>query len=142
MRTALWIALALAAPLPAAAQDAPPVATETASASTAAEAYRRRTTVVVYGNDPCPAAQSPDEIVVCARRPEDDRYRIPEPLRGSSRPSDNESWAATARSLEFVGRSGIQSCSTVGPGGVAGCWNELVRAWRRDRAAGEGEPGR
>ena len=39
------------------------------------------------------------------------------------------------RSLEYVGRTGIQSCSTVGPGGVSGCWNEMVRAWRRGSPA-------
>ena len=99
--------------------------------------------LVVYGNDPCPRSASGDEIVVCARRPETERYRIPRELR--DRPDDDPestSWAARAEALEYVGRTGIQSCSTVGPGGASGCWNELVRAWRRDRAAGEGEPGR
>ena len=99
--------------------------------------------LIVYGNDPCPRAAGGDEIVVCARRPETERYRIPKELR--DQPSDdpeNTSWAVRAESLEYVGRTGIQSCSTVGPGGVSGCWNELVRAWRRDRASGDGEPGR
>jgi hypothetical protein len=49
---------------------------------------------------------------------------------------------SAGEALEYVGRTGIQSCSTVGPGGVSGCWNELVRAWRKDRAQGDGEPGR
>lgn len=99
--------------------------------------------LVVYGSDPCPRSASGDEIVVCARRPETERYRIPRELR--DQPSDdpeNTSWAVRAESLEYVGRTGIQSCSTVGPGGVSGCWNELVRAWRKERAAGDGEPGR
>jgi phosphoribosylformylglycinamidine (FGAM) synthase-like enzyme len=100
--------------------------------------------LVVYGKDPCPRAQSADEIVVCARRPETERYRIPRELRDSAAEDDAEStsWAARAEALEYVGRTGIQSCSTVGPGGVSGCWNEMVRAWRRDRRTGEGEPGR
>jgi hypothetical protein len=99
--------------------------------------------LIVYGRDPCPRAANGDEIVVCARRPETERYRIPRELR--DQPDDNPdstSWAVRAEALEYVGRTGIQSCSTVGPGGVSGCWNEMVRAWRRDRRTGDGEPGR
>ena len=101
---------------------------------------RRVSQLIVYGNDPCPQSTA-EEIVVCARRPEDDRYRIPEALRGSSRVSDNESWAATARTLEYVGRTGIQSCSTVGPNGFTGCWAEMMRQAREERATNpEGQP--
>src|SRR5687768_4085813 len=101
-----------------------------ASAQGAQQERVRR--LVVYGRDPCPRAQSGDEIVVCARRPETERYRIPRELRDSTTVDDPEStsWAARSEALEYVGRTGIQSCSTVGPGGVSGCWNEMVRAWR------------
>lgn len=103
-------------------------------------ASRRVSQLIVYGDDPCPQSTA-EEIVVCARRPEDDRYRIPEPLRGDSRVSDNESWAANARSLEFVGRTGTQSCSTVGPGGFTGCWAEMMRQAREERTTNpEGQP--
>ena len=95
--------------------------------------------VVIYGRDVCPRGTG-DEIVVCARRPETERYRIPEALRAPSDNPDNESWAAKAETIEYVGRTGIQSCSTVGPGGVSGCWNEMVRAWRKDRQAGAAQP--
>lgn len=101
---------------------------------------RRVSQLIVYGDDPCPASTG-EEIVVCARRPEDDRYRIPEPFRGSSAPGGNESWASQARSLEYVGRTGIQSCSTVGPGGFTGCWAEMMRQAREDRATNpQGQP--
>lgn len=132
MKAALSLA-ALAAASAAALLPAPAVAQQ--------EKVRR---LVVYGSDPCPRARSGDEIVVCARRPETERYRIPKELRDSTTEDDPEStsWAARAESLEYAGRSGIQSCSTVGPGGVSGCWNEMVRAWRRDRRQGDGEPGR
>jgi hypothetical protein len=118
-------ALALV-PAPAAAQE---------------ERIRR---LVVYGSDPCPRATDPDEVIVCARRPDTERYRIPRELRDSAAEGDPEStsWAARAEALEYVGRTGIESCSTVGSAGVSGCWNEMVRAWRRDRRQGEGEPGR
>ena len=109
-----------------------------APAATAADG-RRVSQLIVYGNDPCPASTA-DVIVVCARRDEDERYRIPEPLRGTGQ-RQAESWAANARSLETVGRTGIQSCSTVGPGGQTGCLAELIRTARGERSRGEGEPG-
>ena len=97
--------------------------------------------LVVYGNDPCPRGTD-GEIVVCARRPDSERYRIPRELRdeGAADP-ESESWAARAESLEYAGRTGIQSCSTVGPGGFTGCWAEMMRAARNDRRV-SGEPGR
>ncbi|HEX8262150.1 MAG TPA: hypothetical protein VF547_04685, partial [Allosphingosinicella sp.] len=68
---------------------------------------------------------------------------IPPELRDdTSDDPESTSWAARAEALEYVGRTGIQSCSTVGPGGASGCWNELVRAWRQERRQGDGEPGR
>ena len=132
MKAALSLAALAAAsaaallPTPAAAQD---------------ERVRR---LIVYGADPCPRSTDPDEVIICARRPDTERYRIPRELRDSAADPDPEStsWAVRAESLEYVGRTGIESCSTVGPGGVSGCWNELVRAWRKDRAAGDGEPKR
>jgi len=97
--------------------------------------------VIIYGNDPCPVSES--DIVVCARRPDKERYRIPEELRTTSRGDPaNASWAARAESLEYVGRTGTESCSTVGPGGFTGCWGEVMRAARGDRRKGDGEPGR
>jgi hypothetical protein len=123
------------------AASAAAVAAFPAPAGAQEERVRR---VVVYGKEACPRAASPDEVVVCARRPETERYRIPRELRDSASADDPDStsWAARAEALEYVGRGGIQSCSTVGPGGVSGCWNEMVRAWRRDRRPGDGEPGR
>ena len=100
---------------------------------------RRVSQLIVYGADPCPPSTS-EEIVVCARRSEDERYRIPEPLRQQGQ-RRAESWAAQARSLEYVGRTGIQSCSTVGPGGFTGCWAEMMRQAREDRRTNpEGQP--
>ena len=101
--------------------------------------------VVIYGNDPCPRATTSGDIVICARRPETERYRIPEGLRDEGTADDPEStsWAARAESLEYVGRTGIQSCSTVGAGGFTGCWAEMMRAAREERRQSpEGEPGR
>ena len=124
MKAAFISAVALAA---ATALVPAPV---TGQATTSAQ--ERVSRIVVYGRDPCPRG-SGDEIIVCARRPESERYRIPESEREPSDNPENESWAARAQTIEYVGRTGIQSCSTVGPGGVSGCWEQMVRAWREDR---------
>lgn len=90
--------------------------------------------LIVYGNDPCPKG-SGDEIVVCARRPDTERYRIPENLREPAPGPESDSWAVRAESLEYVGRTGTQSCSTVGPGGFTGCWEQMMRVARQERRA-------
>ena len=90
--------------------------------------------IIVYGNDPCPRSTD-NEIVVCARRPDNERYRIPENLREGERIRDGESWASRATSIEYAGRTGIQSCSPVGPAGFTGCWEEMMRQAREDRRA-------
>ena len=92
--------------------------------------------LIVYGNDPCPPSKD-DEITVCGRLPESDRYRIPAPLRGAGRP-ENTSWANRALELQYVGRTGIQSCSPVGPGGATGCLSQFINQARAERAAGDG----
>ena len=127
MKRFVPIALALAGAGFALSAPAQPPQTDAPAAG-----QRRISQLIVYGDDPCPPSTA-DVIVVCARRGEDDRYRIPEPLRGNSEVSDNQSWAANARALEYVGRTGIQSCSTVGPGGFTGCWAEMMRQAREDR---------
>ncbi|MXO51967.1 hypothetical protein GRI42_11700 [Erythrobacter gaetbuli] len=80
--------------------------------------------VVVYGDDACPPSEG-DTIIVCARKAEAERYRIPEALRTSSSPA-NESWASRVESLEMVGASGILSCSPAGAGGVLGCTEQFI----------------
>ena len=103
----------------------------------------RITRVIVYGSDPCPRGAN-GEVIICGRRGAQERFRIPEALRDDAAADDpeNVSWAARNQSLEYAGRTGIQSCSTVGPGGQTGCLAELIRAARGERRVGEGEPGR
>lgn len=125
----LLITAAVFALLPAAAQ---------AQTSTSSEDNLKINQVIVYGDDPCPRG-SADEIVVCARRSENDRYRIPEPLRGiDPNNPENQAWAARAEQLEYVGRSGIGSCSPSGIGGATGCFNDLIRQAYAERAQGDG----
>jgi|GEM_PF-670140 len=89
--------------------------------------------VIVYGNDPCPVS-SGDEIVVCARQEEAERYRIPEELRrGEPGTTKNEAWTSRVKSIEYVGRSGTQSCSPVGGGGFTGCFEQIARDAKAER---------
>lgn len=83
--------------------------------------------LVIYGDDPCPQSTE-DEIVVCARKDEDERYRIPETLRGGDLgDAKNQAWSERVRSYEYVGKTGTNSCSPVGVGGFTGCTQQLLR---------------
>jgi hypothetical protein len=88
--------------------------------------------IVVYGNDPCPRSTD-DQVVVCARRPEAERFRIPEKLREGGPPQARESWANKSKVLETVGDTGTFSCSPVGPGGYTGCLTQVINQARQQR---------
>lgn len=106
------------------------------------EPPERETALIVYGDDPCPAASDEEEIVVCARRPEDERYRIPAPLRRRDRPAET-SWTAQSEALEEAQRdTRPDSCSPVGSFGQSGCSQEWARRWRAERRAIRREQGR
>jgi len=87
--------------------------------------------VIVYGDDPAPAVEG-DEILVVARMPENDRYRIPEALRFSDDPA-NMAWARRVERLDLVGQTGTMSCSTAGAGGFTGCTQQLINAYYADK---------
>lgn len=98
--------------------------------------------IIVFGNDPCPRSTD-DEVVVCTRVPESYRYRMPEAYRPSGTYQQRQAWANKAKSIERVGRTGIQSCSPVGPAGYTGCMQQMIdeaRAESRDANAGNTPP--
>jgi hypothetical protein len=98
--------------------------------------------IIVYGNDPCPRSTD-DQVVVCARRPEAERYRIPKNMRQSGTPQQMESWAVRSRNLETVGATGINSCSPVGPAGYTGCLEKVIKeayGQRKQQADEENPP--
>lgn len=121
MKAPLLIALSAAAAgalaLPADAQTTP----------------QRTREIIVFGTDPCPRATD-DEVVVCARRPEKDRYRLPEALRPTGPPQLSQSWANRAKALTTVGQTGPGTCSNVGPGGTTGCALEEIEQGLAERA--------
>lgn len=128
-KTLMIAALALmAASAPALAQQA------TAPTAVTDPANEKVNLVIVYGDDACPQSQG-SEIVVCARKGEEERYRIPEPLRGDPNKPSNQAWGERVRSMEYIGRSGTESCSPVGGGGATGCFAQLARLAKAERQA-------
>src|SRR5688500_717906 len=101
------------------------------SAPAVAQDADRISEIIVYGDDPCPRSTD-DDIVVCARKPESERYRIPERLRTGGPRQTREAWANKARALETVGATGINSCSPVGPGGFSGCLVQVAKQARQE----------
>ena len=88
--------------------------------------------IIVYGNDPCPRSSN-NEVVVCARKPEGERFRIPEKLRSGGPRQQREAWANRAKALETVGSTGTFSCSPVGPSGFTGCLTQVINQAKRER---------
>lgn len=141
---ALIPALALLAALPVAAQPAPanpttapprPSMLKPADIPSGDGTRPRQRLVTVFGNEACPQPTSSDEVVVCARLPESEIYRIPERLR---RAESRTSVLTQNRSLllgDGAGGAGnsIGSCSVVGAAGFTGCDRRMVEAWAQDR---------
>ncbi|MEC7533579.1 MAG: hypothetical protein VYB96_02550, partial [Pseudomonadota bacterium] len=88
--------------------------------------------VIVYGDDECPQSTT-DQIVVCARKAENERFRIPENLRFSESP-ENQSWAERVERFEMVGAFGTMSCSPTGAGGFTGCTQQMINDAYADKA--------
>ena len=90
--------------------------------------------IIIYGNDRCPTSQG-QEIVVCVRKPETERYRIPQELREGEISPRNMSWASRAQSVEYAGRSGSGSCSASGSNAWAGCLQKMINEARAEHKA-------
>jgi hypothetical protein len=122
---------ALAVPLAARAEPPAKPATppNQAAATQPVDNDARTISIVVYGNDACPLGKA-DEIVVCAREPESERYRIPKRFRGKKQEAaPGNSWANKTRSLDDASRTaaGIpDTCSAVGSGGQSGCYSNFI----------------
>lgn len=99
----------------------------------------RESQIEVFGGDPCPQSTA-DEIVVCHRRPEEERYRIPAPLR-HSRENVEQAWGARAHTMDEVSRQVLpNSCSTIGSYGQSGCQQAFINQWYASRRASRAGP--
>lgn len=74
----------------------------------------------------CDRAAQGEDIVVCGRRNEAERYRLPIRPDGFDVDGTIPSVSRERHRLYEVGDSGLYSCSTVGPGGYTGCaWKQF-----------------
>lgn len=92
--------------------------------------------LVTYGEDSCPESTN-GEIVVCARQPEAERYRIPKDVREKEKEEEAQyamSWTAQFQNHEEEARLGRpNSCSAVGTNGFTGCQAAALRQWFAER---------
>lgn len=116
MRLVLAFALSLlplAAPAPAAAQQR---------------------TLTIFGDDKCPAD------TICVVAPETERFRIPKQFRERLASPDSISWAVRSQATLTEGKTGTDSCSTVGAGGWTGCFmKQMQEARAEDKAKKQGQ---
>ena len=123
IRASFGMAAALLAAGPAGAQP-----------SAAQEPPQKIVNVTVYGNEPCPKSTD-GVVVVCGRRSDNERYRIPKELRRREQQPSETSWASRTRALEEASRPSMPgSCSPVGSWGQTGCFQQMLRQWSAARA--------
>lgn len=92
---------------------------------------KRIISMVVYGTEACPEGKE-GEIVVCARQPEEERYRLPKQFRKA----EGEGASGTPGYVDAIdtgGASAAGSCSVVGAGGATGCNRQMMRSARKER---------
>lgn len=98
-----------------------------------ADKPERITNLIVYGEDPCPKGEG-DEVVVCARKPESERYRIPKKLREKPEVSGGPGWGSQVATMEQVQRQTLPgSCNPIGSNGQSGCTAKMLEQWFAER---------
>ncbi len=80
----------------------------------------------VYGDDSCSQPSSDNEIIVCVKLNEAERFRVPEILRGNPNAPENQAWATKIESISRISKFGTDSCSPSGLGGFTGCTQQLI----------------
>ena len=117
---------------------APALAQDDGSLAQSGSPPERTSVLYTYGDEPCPEAGE-GEIVVCAQRPESERYRVPQELREELKEEEavgGGSWASKVEGYENVARaSRPNSCSPVGSYGFSGCAAAALRDWFEARRA-------
>jgi hypothetical protein len=87
--------------------------------------------VIVYGSDPCPRSTE-SNVVVCVHRPETERYRLPKNQQLLGTRQQRESWSNKSQTVMNAGKTGINSCSPVGPAGHTGCLIQEIQQARQE----------
>lgn len=104
-----------------------------ASIPAPAAAQTQNGVLYIYGNDKCPTNADGEEIVVCVRKSEAERFRIPQELRELEVTPQNQAWATRVDGTLNAGQSGIGSCSAVGIGGATGCFGQAAAINKAER---------
>ncbi|MEI9927720.1 MAG: hypothetical protein WDN44_08455 [Sphingomonas sp.] len=108
-----------------------------AAAPAAAQNAAQNGILVIYGNDKCPTNTQGEEIVVCQRLDESERFRVPKTLRENAIAPQAESFAVRMNSVVTDNPTGTGSCTAIGPGGSTGCFVKEATAARRETKARE-----
>lgn len=87
--------------------------------------------VVVYGSDPCPRSTD-SSVTVCVHRPETERYRLSKSDQLQGNRQQRQSWSNRSQQVMNAGRTGINSCSPVGPAGHTGCLIQEIQQARQE----------
>ena len=98
-------------------------------------AQRDQKVLVIYGNDKCPTNAAGEEVVVCARRPESERFRIPSELRSHATPGT----APNVSAMSAGGTAGSSTCSNIGGGGGNNCFANQMRAAKAEKRQAKAE---
>jgi hypothetical protein len=120
--------------LPLIASSALGVATLSSGPARAQQADR---IIDIYGTDRCPASNG-QQIVVCHRHPETERFRIPKDLRDQERePQAAGGNIGAVTAVNTTGGTGVQinSCNAIGAGVNAGCTKQGLDAWKAEQRA-------
>ncbi len=118
---------------------ATPVLAQDAADSGASAPPQRVRSVLLYGDETCPKAQSPDEVVICSR-PGDSPYRIPKELRQTDPGPAGTSWVRRAELVDEVNRVTLPgSCSPIGSYGQSGCTIRMLQQWKAEQKAKKAE---
>ncbi|QDX25501.1 hypothetical protein FPZ54_05325 [Sphingomonas suaedae] len=113
---------------------APAIAQEAPEGEPGAPPTRVRS-VLLYGDDTCPKAEGPDEVVVCAKAGESP-YRIPKSLRKTEPGPGGTSWVRRAELVDEVNRQVLPgSCSPIGSYGQSGCTIRMLQQWKAEQRA-------
>lgn len=96
---------------------------------------QRVRSVILHGEEACPPATDPDEIVVCATSA-DSPYRIPKEFR--DQPDEGpkgQAWGARVETITDVNRATLPgACNALGTFGQSGCTSQMIRQWQREQA--------
>jgi hypothetical protein len=98
-------------------------------------AQRDEKVLVIFGNDKCPTNAAGSEVVVCSRRPESERFRIPSELRSNATPGS----APNVSAMAVGGTAGSSTCSNIGGGGGNNCFANQMRAAKAEKRQAKAE---